>query len=1218
MSRVTTPPIPPPPPTLAPPSASIPLIQTPVFTSAQTFQLKAQIYAFRHHIAKGILIPPILNNAVKGLNPEFNVKEYERQFMPKKSTTGHPISGTTPPHNQPQQPQQQQQPQSQQQQQQHQQQQARVAASPSQATTASSTVASASTTTTTTTAAPTNVTNEARLNPGYNRMPFNQFSADGKPISMPVAIDPVTLFMEREKRLLHKMKQRELELKSYHLGASHQREDTMRALVELKVLGLVSLQKKVRSEVVGELQPSQQALNKQVMKRVTKSAERDRKAVKEQHKLMLETEVRRKERHHKFLNDLVAHRKKMNEYFKENRKRNERLFKDMAQYFEQKEKQAKAAREKAERDRLRALKENDIASYLKLLENTKESRLIELLRQTDECLNALGAQLVITQNEAEQRQETAPPAAGSTESEPSGEASASSAASTSTAPPADGQPSARFGEKPESVYAKYLRNQQAYYTVAHKMEEVIDKQPSMLKGGDLKPYQLKGLQWMVSLYNNKLNGILADEMGLGKTIQTISLLAYLMEMKDNKGPHLVIVPLSTIQNWIAEFQKWAPGIKVVKYGGDQRARKQISLVEIKERKFNVLLTQYEFVSRDRSVLRKVAWDYIIIDEGHRIKNAHCKLVQDLNTYKSKHRLLLTGTPLQNDLKELWALMNYLLPSVFDHVENFETWFNAPFANTQDKAELTEEERLLIVRRLHQVLRPFLIRREKHEVEHQLPEKVEKVIRCSLSSAQKAMYRQIQNDGKLLLSKNTQGGGIKSKALNNTMMQLRKVCNHPFLFQHDWSSFGRWKEDIFRCSGKFELLDRMLPKLKATGHRVLIFSQMTQLLNLLEDYLEFRQFKYSRLDGSVQAAKRGELVTNFAQDESVFCFLLSTRAGGLGLNLQSADTVIMFDSDWNPQQDLQAQARVHRIGQTKAVRVFTLLSTTPVEEKIRDRALSKKDAEAMIIHAGLFNQKSTDRDRENLLTELIRMEADSKEVNEVPTEDQLNVMMARSEAELETFQQMDAERQQSETDLWVQQRGLAAVPSRLMTEEELPEWMRESSKIQAQMEAEKTVSYGRGRRMRKEVSYVDDLTDNQFFSAVEEGVDLNEVRSKSRQRAAKRKRHDDEDGRVEDSDTTTTTNNDADEESVASPVASEDEEEEQEDGNPPDIRSPADGRQSDSDHNKEEDDIAMADVSQSDEPEEQPDENGDESEPTTKRRRVSKTKRRKTSRTRKSS
>ncbi|XP_030874375.1 probable global transcription activator SNF2L2 isoform X2 [Leptonychotes weddellii] len=267
------------------------------------------------------------------------------------------------------------------------------------------------------------------------------------------------------------------------------------------------------------------------------------------------------------------------------------------------------------------------------------------------------------------------------------------------------------------------RGSQSYYTVAHAISERVEKQSALLINGTLKHYQLQGLEWMVSLYNNNLNGILADEMGLGKTIQTIALITYLMEHKRLNGPYLIIVPLSTLSNWTYEFDKWAPSVVKISYKGTPAMRRSL-VPQLRSGKFNVLLTTYEYIIKDKHILAKIRWKYMIVDEGHRMKNHHCKLTQVLNThYVAPRRILLTGTPLQNKLPELWALLNFLLPTIFKSCSTFEQWFNAPFAMTGERVDLNEEETILIIRRLHKVLRPFLLRRLKKEVESQLPEKL---------------------------------------------------------------------------------------------------------------------------------------------------------------------------------------------------------------------------------------------------------------------------------------------------------------------------------------------------------------------------------------------------------------------------------------------------------------------------------------------------------------
>lgn len=332
---------------------------------------------------------------------------------------------------------------------------------------------------------------------------------------------------------------------------------------------------------------------------------------------------------------------------------------------------------------------------------------------------------------------------------------------------------------------EYRTEEQTYYSIAHTVHEKVTEQASIMVNGQLKEYQLKGLEWLVSLYNNNLNGILADEMGLGKTIQTISLVTYLMDRKKVMGPYLIIVPLSTLPNWVLEFEKWAPAVGVVSYKGSPQGRRLLQN-QMRATKFNVLLTTYEYVIKDKAVLAKIQWKYMIIDEGHRMKNHHCKLTQVLNThYIAPYRLLLTGTPLQNKLPELWALLNFLLPSIFKSCSTFEQWFNAPFATTGEKVELNEEETILIIRRLHKVLRPFLLRRLKKEVEHQLPDKVEYIIKCDMSALQRVLYKHMQSKGVLLTDGSEKGkhGKGGAKALMNTIVQLRKLCNHPFMFQH---------------------------------------------------------------------------------------------------------------------------------------------------------------------------------------------------------------------------------------------------------------------------------------------------------------------------------------------------------------------------------------------------------------------------------------------------
>ncbi|XP_026485100.1 ATP-dependent helicase brm isoform X2 [Vanessa tameamea] len=671
---------------------------------------------------------------------------------------------------------------------------------------------------------------------------------------------------------------------------------------------------------------------------------------------------------------------------------------------------------------------------------------------------------------------------------------------------------------------EYKTEEQTYYSIAHTVHESVTEQASILVNGNLKEYQIKGLEWLVSLFNNNLNGILADEMGLGKTIQTIALVTYLMEKKKVNGPFLIIVPLSTLSNWVLEFEKWAPTVQVVSYKGSPQSRRLVQ-TQMRSTKFNVLLTTYEYVIKDKGVLAKVQWKYMIIDEGHRMKNHHCKLTQVLNThYVAPHRLLLTGTPLQNKLPELWALLNFLLPSIFKSCSTFEQWFNAPFATTGEKVELNEEETILIIRRLHKVLRPFLLRRLKKEVESQLPDKVEYIIKCDMSGLQRVLYKHMQSKGVLLTDGSEKGNKGKggAKALMNTIVQLRKLCNHPFMFQHIEEKFCDHigtgggvvsGPDLYRASGKFELLDRILPKLKRTGHRVLVFCQMTQCMTIIEDYLSWRAFQYLRLDGMTKAEDRGELLKKFNDVGSdYFIFLLSTRAGGLGLNLQSADTVIIFDSDWNPHQDLQAQDRAHRIGQRNEVRVLRLMTVNSVEERILAAARYKLNMDEKVIQAGMFDQKSTGSERQQFLQSILHQDGDDEEEeNEVPDDDLINEMIARSEEELEIFKQIDIERKKVETR------------TRLIDESELPDWLVKNddevvcNKGQGWNYLDEDETLGRGSRQRKEVDYTDSLTEKEWLKAIdeefeeeEEEDDDDEVLDKKRKRGRKRRRQDDSD------------------------------------------------------------------------------------------------------------
>ncbi|KAJ6803828.1 putative ATP-dependent DNA helicase CHR12 [Iris pallida] len=712
---------------------------------------------------------------------------------------------------------------------------------------------------------------------------------------------------------------------------------------------------------------------------------------------------------------------------------------------------------RAEKLRYQALKADDQEAYMRMVEESKNERLTMLLGKTNELLVSLGA-AVQRQKDAEQT-DAMDDLEGSEH-----EAPLEISSTKSDAVKEDSSPNVKAKD--------LLEGQRQYNSAVHSIQEKVTEQPSLLEGGELRPYQLEGLQWMLSLYNNNLNGILADEMGLGKTIQTISLIAYLMENKGITGPHLIIAPKAVLPNWAHEFATWVPSIVAVLYDGRQDERKVIREEYFGEGKFSVILTHYDLIMRDKAYLKKIHWHYMIVDEGHRLKNHECALAKTVGGYRIRRRLLLTGTPIQNSLQELWALLNFLLPHIFNSVQNFEEWFNAPFAD-RCEVSLNDEEELLIIRRLHHVLRPFLLRRKKDEVEKYLPSKTQVILKCDLSAWQKAYYQQVTDIGRVGLGSATG----KSKSLQNLSMQLRKCCNHPYLFVGDYNMWQ--KEEIIRSSGKFELLDRLLPKLKRAGHRVLLFSQMTKLMDILEIYLQLHGFKYMRLDGSTKTEERGSLLKQFnAPDSSYFMFLLSTRAGGLGLNLQTADTVIMFDMDWNPQMDQQAEDRAHRIGQKKEVRVFVLVSVGSIEEEILERAKQKMGIDAKVIQAGLFNTTSTADDRKEMLKEIMRR-GTSRLGTDVPSEREINRLAARTEEEYWLFEKMDEERRQKER-----------YRSRLMEEKEVPDWVfPKNNEIKVIASLDQLVM---GKRHRKEVVYADQLSDYQWMKAVEDGEDFSDL------------------------------------------------------------------------------------------------------------------------------
>ncbi|KAF6761123.1 helicase SWR1 [Ephemerocybe angulata] len=713
--------------------------------------------------------------------------------------------------------------------------------------------------------------------------------------------------------------------------------------------------------------------------------------------------------------------------------------------------------------------------------------------------------------------------------------------------------------------------------------------PPLLLRGTLRPYQQSGLEWLAGLHTNNVNGILADEMGLGKTIQTIALLAHLACDRGIWGPHLIVVPTSVILNWEMEFKKFLPGFKVISYHGGPKRRKELRQGWMDKFRFNVCITSYTLASKDQTVFKRKPWYYMILDEAHMIKNFKSQRWNILLMFRSWRRLLLTGTPLQNNLTELWALLQFLMSgSTFANLKEFSDWFSNPLEKAVEMSNTYDEDTLQRVSKLHTVLRPYLLRRLKRDVEKELPQKYEHLLLCPLSKRQRFLYDEFMSRAQT--TQDLQSGVYQKIA--NILMQLRKVCNHPDLFEvrpivtsfamkrsasavadfevkellirkrwledeeeavdldlfdflftpregtvSQWSAariveldattslpyfdavledappkdtrtiagfrryteyqqraeeMARWSHiaylnrlrcrrrapmydqlliakvsklhtpivpapyinwrspsladtcfipnqmvktyeeweakvakeiDLFAFAtpavvaldvprlalatasqsasesalitslpdefdrvlhraavklqiafpdpsllqydcGKLQKLAELLREKKLGGHRVLIFTQMTRVLDILEIFLNFHGYLYLRLDGATKIEDRQYITERFNADPRIFCFISSSRSGGVGINLTGADTVVFFDSDFNPQMDRQCEDRAHRIGQIRDVHIYRFVSQYTVEEAMLRKANQKRSLDDLVIQKGefdwraLFNDEST--------------------------------------------------------------------------------------------------------------------------------------------------------------------------------------------------------------------------------------------------------------------
>ncbi|KAI9197240.1 P-loop containing nucleoside triphosphate hydrolase protein [Polychytrium aggregatum] len=482
-----------------------------------------------------------------------------------------------------------------------------------------------------------------------------------------------------------------------------------------------------------------------------------------------------------------------------------------------------------------------------------------------------------------------------------------------------------------------------------------EKTPEFLNNCTLKHYQIEGVGWLLYNHFHTVSSILADEMGLGKTLQIATFIGHLIKTY-NRFPHLIVAPLSLIDHWIREFKRWTPWIEVVSYCGEKASKKMVydHLMFLDKRRSrmrcHVIISTYEIMQNESQLFRFVPFETLICDEGHRIKNDSTKTYAAIQAnIKAAHKVVMTGTPLQNNLKELHNLMCFLDP--------------AKFANSSWRDNKIEDLSEESVKTLHDELVPYILRRTKAKYMSDLPPKIERFVPVSLTPLQRKIYKLALMKNVWLFNPDTKKGQPE-QALRRTLADLRLLCIHPFIeedneiayFKENYPELvkldpmdSRRIAKMIEVSGKLELLSKMLRKLKQNGNKVLIFSQFKLALNILEDFLDFERYKFVRMDGETTQSDRVDVIGKFEDANSdVFVFLLTTRTGGLGLNLVAADTVIIFDPDWNPQLDKQAVARAHRIGQTRPVCIYRLFTQHSVEEKIMEIGKSKIILEHLIV------------------------------------------------------------------------------------------------------------------------------------------------------------------------------------------------------------------------------------------------------------------------------
>lgn len=586
-----------------------------------------------------------------------------------------------------------------------------------------------------------------------------------------------------------------------------------------------------------------------------------------------------------------------------------------------------------------------------------------------------------------------------------------------------------------------------------KMMELQTQPASLNSNLKLGVYQMIGLNWLVLMHKQSLNGILADEMGLGKTIQTIAFLAHLKE-KGDEGPHLIIVPSSTLENWSKELTLWAPDLQVITYWGSQDERRHLRIQLVQEQlDYDIILTTYNMVissSEDRVLFKKMQFVYVVFDEAHMLKNMASQRYEQLMKIRCCRKLLLTGTPLQNNLVELMSLLIFVMPGMFAKRKDQLKKMFSLFPKNQDDQQrsMYEKDRIAHAKR---IMKPFFLRRLKSEVLTDLPSKTSLVEKLSMTSRQSELYHQLVQEYKERAARiqeirernaNNQDGDEPTETTESgigMLMQLRKLANHPLLVRDHYtdkqlkviarslkayesshknaveeyiiqdlklmSDFDIHKTcEHYRCienltlpdhlvceSGKFRILDDMLPKMKADGERVLIFSQFTMMLDILQKYLKLRGFKFLRLDGQTPVQERGALIDQFNGDPEIFLFILSTRAGGLGINLTAANTVILHDLDFNPYNDKQAEDRCHRVGQKKEVKVIRFISEGTIEEGIYNIAQDKLKLEQDVTgeEADAAESKSKKKDVARLLRAVLGVELKETQIGDVNLDKELD-------------------------------------------------------------------------------------------------------------------------------------------------------------------------------------------------------------------------------------